>query len=152
MTRLIRWDPMNELTTFENRFNQLIGNRFKTLLPTEFGEELTEGAWNPAVDVVEEENSYVVKVELAGVPKENIDIDIKDRILTLQGEKKKEVKEEKEDYLRVERSFGKFLRTFTLPENIDEENIGAKFKDGVLELTLPKKEEEKPKKISINVN
>jgi HSP20 family protein len=112
----------------------------------------TNGTWHPSVDVYENENAYVLKAELPGVNKEDIKLDINNNTLTLKGEKKFEEKTEKENYVRIERSYGSFTRTFMLPDKVDTENIKANYKDGVLEIVLPKKEEAKPKEIKVEVN
>ncbi len=150
MMKLSLWDPWKEYSDLENRIRRVFEGKFVSIYPSE-KEELETGAWSPTVDVIEQDGSYVVKADIPGVKKEDIDIDIKDRILTIRGEKKTQEKTEKEGYVRVERSYGKFVRNFTLPENVVEDKIAAKCTDGVLELTLPKKEEEKPKKIAIDV-
>ncbi|HEX3037252.1 MAG TPA: Hsp20/alpha crystallin family protein, partial [Thermodesulfobacteriota bacterium] len=108
------------------------------------------GSWVPAADIYETESGYVVKADFPGVKKENIQIDVHDGTLTLKAEKKFEEKESKDNYLRVERAYGSFVRSFRLPKNVDAEKIEAEYKDGVLEVTLPKKEEAKPKKIQVN--
>jgi len=110
------------------------------------------GTWHPAVDVYETEGAYVLKAELPGVGKEDIKIDVNNNTLTIKGEKKFEEKTEKENYMRVERSYGSFTRTFALSDKVDSGNIKAAFKDGVLEITLPKKEEAKPKEIKVEIN
>jgi HSP20 family protein len=104
------------------------------------------------VDISENENAYVLKAELPGVSREDINIDINNKMLTLKGEKKFEEKTEKENYVRVERSYGSFSRTFALSDKVDTENVKASYKDGVLEVTLPKKEEAKPREIKVEVN
>ncbi|MEW6146091.1 MAG: Hsp20/alpha crystallin family protein [Thermodesulfobacteriota bacterium] len=110
------------------------------------------GTWHPYVDVYETEGGYVLKAELPGVNKEDIKIDVSNSTLTLKGEKKFEEKTEKDKYVRIERSYGSFTRTFALSDKVDSENIKAAYKDGVLEITLPKKEEAKPKEIKVEVN
>jgi HSP20 family protein len=110
------------------------------------------GNWHPSVDVYENEDGYVLKAELPGVNKEDIKLDINNKTLTLKGEKKLEEKREKENYVRIERSYGSFTRTFTLPDKVDTENIKANYKDGVLQINLSKKEETKPKEIKVEVN
>jgi len=110
------------------------------------------GTWHPAVDVYETEGGYVLKAELPGVGKEDIKIDVNNNALTIKGEKKFEEKTEKENYMRIERSYGSFTRTFALSDKVDSGNIKAAFKDGVLEITLPKKEEAKPKEIKVEIN
>ncbi len=111
-----------------------------------------ESTWRPNVDVYETDGSYVLKADLPGINKEDIKIDVNDNTLTFKGEKKFEEKTEKDSYVRVERSYGSFTRSFTLSDNVDAENIKASYKDGVLEITLSKKEEAKPKEINIEVN
>jgi HSP20 family protein len=111
-----------------------------------------EGAWHPNVDVYETEGSYVLKADLPGINKDDIKIEVNDNTLTFKGEKKFEEKTEKDSYVRVERSYGSFTRSFTLSDNVDPENIHASYKDGVLEITLAKKEEAKAKEINIEVN
>lgn len=111
-----------------------------------------ERTWHPNVDVYETEKSYVLKADVPGIKKEDIKIDVNGDTLTFRGEKKFEEKTEKDNYVRVERSYGSFTRSFTLSDNVDPENIKASYKDGVLEITLAKKEEAKPKEIKIEVN
>ena len=129
----------------------MFGETLKSLYPAE-GEELERGTWAPAVDIHETEDSYVVKADLPGMNKDDIKVDLRDNTLTISGEKKFEEKASKDNYIRMERAYGTFVRSFTLPPNVDAQKIQAKFKDGVLELTLPKKEDAKPKQISINVS
>lgn len=111
-----------------------------------------ERRWRPNVDVYENEGGYVLKADLPGMSKEDIKIDVNDGTLTIKGEKKLEEKTEKDNYVRVERSYGTFMRSFTLTDDVDTENIEATYKDGVLEITLTKKEEAKPKEIQVQVN
>jgi len=116
------------------------------------GSESEGAAWNPSVDIYETENSYVLKADLPGIRKEDINLDVNNNTLTIKGDKKFEEKVEKDNYLRIERRYGSFSRSFTLSEKVDKENITANYKDGVLEVTLPKKEEAKPKEIKVEVN
>lgn len=133
------WEPFNVL----KEFNEGFANNFEGDL---------ESRWSPKVDIVEKEKSYVVRAEVPGVSKEDIDIDLKDNNLVIKGEKKFEKKEENDNYVRVESSYGSFQRSFFIDEKVDRNNISAKYKDGVLEVTLPKKEEAAPKKIEVKVN
>ena len=117
-----------------------------------FGERrsgLAEGSWAPAVDVSETEAELVIRAELPGLSQKNIELNLQDNVLTLKGEKQQEQKEEKENFHRVERSYGSFSRSFTLPVNVNAEAVQATFKNGVLEITMPKAEEAKPQKIEI---
>jgi HSP20 family protein len=117
-----------------------------------FGEgraELAEGAWMPSVDVSETDTEMKVRAELPGMTQDDIELNLQDNVLTLKGEKKQEKKEGKEDYHRMECCYGSFTRSFTLPASVEQDKVQASFKDGILEITLPKSEETKPKKISI---
>jgi HSP20 family protein len=116
------------------------------------GPESEGVAWNPSVDVYETDNSYVLKADLPGIKKEDINLDVNNNTLTIKGDKIFEEKVEKDNYLRIERRYGSFSRSFTLSEKVDKENITANYKNGVLEVTLPKKEEAKPKEIKVEVN
>ncbi len=144
-------DPWRDFGTLQERINRMFDETMRALSPQE-GEELERGAWMPAVDIHETDNEYVVKADLPGLKKEDIQIDLKDSTLTLKGEKRFEEKVSKDNYIRTERAYGTFVRSFTLPHNVDSEKIKASYKDGVLELTLPKKEEAKPKQIKVEVS
>jgi len=106
----------------------------------------------PAVDIKETEDKYVIEVEVAGIDKKDVHIEVKDGVLTLSGERKFEHEEKKDNYTRIERSYGKFHRTFTLPDLVMEDKIEAAYKDGLLTIELPKGEEAKPKEIEVKVN
>jgi len=108
-------------------------------------------AWTPAVDIAEHDEQYLVEVELPGVNKEDVKITLENNILTIRGEKKQEKETRKESYHRVERSYGSFQRSFTLPTTIKSDKIDAAYKDGILQITLPKAEEAKPKQIEVKV-
>lgn len=145
--RLKVWEPLRGFKPFYRDVDRLIN---------EFGfepqEAIEQATWSPKVDVYETEESYVLKAELPGLKKEEIQIDLNDNTLTLKGEKKFDEKVEKENYVRVESSYGAFVRSFTLSDNVNAENISANYKDGILEVTLPKKEEAKPKEIKVEIN
>jgi HSP20 family protein len=108
-------------------------------------------AWSPSCDIYETKNEIVVKAEIPGVKKEDIKLSLQENVLTLTGERKFEEETKKENYVRVERGYGSFMRSFTLPSYVDVKKIGAEFKDGLLEVKLPKSEETKPKEIEIKV-
>lgn len=147
---LIRWDPFREITSLQERMNRLFSD---VRLRTPFGEEeITQGAWIPAVDIYETNDAIVLKAELPGIPKEDIFIEVKDNTLTLKGEKKFEREVKEENYHRVERSYGSFQRAFTLPGTVQQDRVRAKFKEGILEITLPKLEQAKPKQIKVEVS
>jgi HSP20 family protein len=108
------------------------------------------GRWNPAVDLYEKDDYFVIKAELPGVDKKDIAIDLKDRVLTLSGERSYENEVKEDSYYRRERSYGKFQRAFTLPAEVDSDKIKAEFKDGLLRIEVPKPEEQKPKQVTIH--
>ena len=132
------WEPAN---VFRN---------FASVFPGVFDPDAAEVNRSPKVDIFDDGGNFVLSAELPGVSKEDLDIDIKDNRLTIKGEKKLENKTEKEGYLRIERSYGVFERTFFLDENVDRKNIKAEYKDGILRLTLPRKQEEASKKIEVD--
>jgi len=139
-----RWDPLG---FFETPFN-----RFFEGLNSPFAEEafpLTK--WAPACDIYETEKEVVVKAELPGLKKEDVNVSIENNLLTIYGERKFEEETKKDNYHRVERIYGEFMRSFTLPMFVDIGKIGAEFKDGILMLTLPKREEAKPKQIEVKI-
>ncbi len=114
-------------------------------------EESGGSVWAPAVDVCEDENSFFIAAELPGIDRESIDLEVENNVLSIKGERKLEKKEEGESYHFVERSYGSFYRRFSLPKNVDTEGIGAEYKDGVLKISIPKKDEIKPKKVEIRL-
>lgn len=139
-----RGDVFSELTRMQEEMNRYFDDFFG-----EHRRGLSEGAWLPAIDVSETTSRLVVRAELPGMSRDDIDISLQDNVLTLKGEKKQEKKEEKENFHRLERSYGSFSRSFTLPVGVKAEDVQAAFKDGVLEITLPKVEEAASKKIAI---
>jgi HSP20 family protein len=132
------------------RMNRLFEETFG---PVAFSTEeaLSVTGWTPSCDVYETDNEIVVKADLPGVKKEDVKVGIEDGVLSISGERKFEEKIKKENYLRVERSYGAFTRGFTLPTRVDSSRISAEFKDGLLQVTLPKREEAKPKGIEVKV-
>jgi len=152
---LTRWEPFGGIRRRGDVFGDLSRmqedmNRFFDDFFGEHRRGLAEGAWLPAVDVSETEGEFVVRAELPGMDHEDIDINVQNNILTLKGEKKQEKKEENESFHRLERSYGSFSRSFTLPTGVSPDDIKASFKDGVLEVTMPKAEEVKAKRIAIS--
>lgn len=145
---LIRWNPWTEVNTLQNRINNIFNESF---YPTEWkDDELGVGGWKPVVDIYDDDQKLVIKAELPGVDKKDIEIDLKDRVLTLKGERTYENEAKEDSYYRKERFYGKFHRAFTLPADYDSEKVKADFKDGVLKIDIPKPEEKKPKKITIH--
>ena len=143
LTRFERWDPFDELTTLRNRMDRLVSRM------TDDEEQIMQGRWTPTTDVVETNDAIVLKAELPGIKEKDISIQVENGTLMIQGERNFEEKTEEKGYRRIERSYGKFVRTFTLPPNVAVDNIKAVYMDGVLEVTIPKKEEAKPRKIEV---
>ena len=147
---IVRWDPFRDVMTLQDRMNRLFDQSLsKTRADDEEG--LATSTWLPAVDIFETADTIVMKAELPGVSRENIDIQVRDNTLTLKGERKFEREVKNENYLRIERSYGAFQRAFSLPTVIQQDKIKAVSKDGVLEVTLPKAELAKPKQVKIDV-
>lgn len=145
---LVRWNPHRSLFRLNDRFGSLFDSFFYPHT-TDGGTE-NRWAWNPVVDIYEGEGSYVVTAEIPGVDKKDIEIDVKDRILTLKGERTTDTKVDEDHYYRRERHHGRFERTFSLPADVDADKIDASFKDGVLKIEIPKPEEKKPKQITVH--
>jgi len=146
---IVRWEPFRDVFSTQDRFNRL----FNQTLSQMFGEENGKlGTWSPAVDVFETDQNLVVKAELPGIDPKDVEIRVENNTLFLQGQRKFENEVKEENYHRIERSYGSFTRTFALPGSIDAEKVSADYKSGVLTLTLPKREEAKPKTIKINVS
>ena len=148
MMNLVRWNPLGEMTTMQNRINRMFNDPY--WLAGRTNDDTDMGMWNPAVDLYEKDDYYVIKAELAGVNKEDIAIDLKDRVLTISGERSYENEVKQENYYRRERSYGKFQRAFTLPADVDSDKIKAEFKDGLLQIEVPKPEAQKPKQVTIH--
>lgn len=143
------WDPVRDLSSIQEKMNQLFEDTFSRTRGRD--EALGKGMWTPAVDIFETEEAVVVKAEIPGVERDQISVGIKDGILTLHGERKFEKEVKEENYHRIERSYGTFHRSFSLPSSVEQDKISAKFNQGVLEVTLPKKERTKPKQIKVDV-
>ncbi|HEX5483396.1 MAG TPA: Hsp20/alpha crystallin family protein [Terriglobia bacterium] len=145
---IVRWEPFRDLVATQDRFNRLFNGAFSNV----FGEEnLTSRAWAPPVDIYETDHDLVLKAELPGIDPKDLDIRVENGTLYLKGERKHESETKEENYHRIERSYGSFVRTFALPNSISTENVKADYKDGVLTLTMAKREEAKPKTIKVNV-
>jgi len=148
---IVRWlDPFRDLTSIQERMNQIFEDALSRTRGRDEG--LRTGMWTPAVDIYEKNDSVVVKAEIPGVEKEQISVEVKDGILTLRGERKFERDVKEESYHRIERSYGTFLRSFSLPVSVDQEKVKATFRDGVLEVELPKKEQAKPKQVKVDIS
>ena len=146
---LIRWEPVREISSIQNEMNRLFNTFFDT--PTANGGAAQGRRWVPAMDLDEAENEFVLKADLPGLSQEDVSIEVEDNVLTISGERKAEHEERKEAYYRVERSFGRFSRSLTLPEGVDPDGVKASFELGVLEVHVPKPEAKKPRKVAISV-
>ncbi len=145
---LMRWTPIGYLASFQDEMNRMFNEFFRGGNGEAAGTGM--GSWTPAVDIHETDDGFVIKAELPGVSKGNVSVDVHQNTLTLRGQRKHEAEVKNERYHRVERSYGTFQRSFVLPAVVDQDKVQATFKDGVLELWLPKSEAAKPKRIAIS--
>src|SRR3954449_8680020 len=146
---IVRWEPLREFSTLQNEMNRLFNTVFDAPAGGNNGGTLRR--WMPAMDLVETGEHFVLRADLPGLSEEDVNIEVEDRVLTISGERKAEHETTKEGYHRVERAFGGFSRSLTLPEGVDPEGVAASFDRGVLEVRIPKPEEKKPRKITIDV-
>lgn len=146
---LVRWDPFRELEEVSDRLNRMFAR--PSARAANGKETMIVADWTPSVDISETEGEYQIKAEIPDVKKEDVKVTVEDGVLTIQGERKHEKEEKGKKYHRIERSYGSFVRTFSLPDVIEEEKVKAEFKDGVLNLHLPKSEKAKPKAIEVKV-
>jgi len=145
---IVRWNPVRDVLGLQNEMNMLFGDFFGV---DKRGDETNFIRWAPRVDIVEVNGTYELTADLPGLKKDDIKIEIHDNVLTLRGEKKLEEEKKDKNYRLCERYFGEFVRTFTLPENVNKDGIEAEFKDGVLTVAIPKVEKPKPKQIEVKV-
>ena len=148
MNTITRWDPFRGLTTLQDQVNRL----FEGTFPQGRAGEADLATWAPAVDIYEGQDELVAQVDLPGVQEKDIDIRLENNTLTIRGERKFEKNVNEENYLRVERAYGSFTRTFSLPNTVNAEAIRAHYDQGVLTMHMPKREESKPKQVKINVS
>jgi HSP20 family protein len=148
MTDMIRWDPFGELRSWNDRLSRVIGAG-GDLSRARGDEPLQTGTWIPPVDIVEGKDRITLKAELPGFKENQVDLTVEDGVLTIRGERKFEKETGDENFHRVERSYGNFVRSFSLPTNVDQGKITAQFSDGILHVEMPKREETKPKQIKI---
>jgi HSP20 family protein len=146
MTVLTRWDPFREFTTLQDRMNRLFRDSF-----SDREEALTTSTFAPPVDVYEDEHNVTLKIEVPGIDEKDIDVRVENNTLTVHGERKFEKEEKEENFRRVERQYGSFTRSFTLPNTVDTDSIQANYDKGILRIQLAKKAEAKPKQIKVNV-
>jgi HSP20 family protein len=147
MTVITRWDPFREFSTLQERMNRLFRESY-----AESGQEaLMSSTFAPPVDVYEDEHNLSLRIEVPGIEEKDIDVRVENNTLTVHGERKFEKEEKEENFRRVERQYGSFTRTFTLPNTVDVDKVSANYDKGVLKISLPKKAEAKPKQIKVNV-
>ena len=144
---IVRWEPFREFTTLQNEMNRLFNTVFDAPAPGNGGSTMRR--WMPAMDLVETEDNFVLRADLPGMKEDDVKIEFEDGTLTVSGERKAEHESKNEGYYRVERAFGSFSRSLTLPQGIDPEGVTANFEHGVLEVLIPKPEERKPRRIEI---
>ena len=148
MTMITRWDPFREMTTLQDRMNRLFNDQFGAMTR----DEALTGSFVPPVDVYEDENTIQVRLEVPGIDEKDIDIRMENNVLTVRGERKFEKDEKEENFHRVERRYGSFTRSFTLPSTVNSDDVQADYDKGVLTIRLAKRAEAKPKKIKVNLN
>jgi HSP20 family protein len=148
MTVLTRWDPFRELSALQNRMSRLFEEQ-------QYGsgheESLTAGAFVPPVDIYEDEHSIQLKLEVPGIEQKNLDVKVENNVLSVSGERKFDKEEKEENFRRVERRYGSFTRSFTLPNTVNPEDVSADYNDGVLKIRLGKRAEAKPKQIKVSI-
>jgi HSP20 family protein len=146
MTVITRWDPFREFSTLQDRMNRLFRDSYG-----DREEALTTSTFAPPVDVYEDEHNLTLKIEVPGIDEKDIDVRVENNVLTVHGERKFEKEEKEENFRRVERQYGSFTRSFTLPNTVDSEHINAGYTNGILRLELNKKPEAQPKQIKVNI-
>lgn len=146
---LTRWNPWKELEEMEKRLTSVFGPSPSGV--TDNKEAMSVAQWSPLVDITEDEKEYIVKAEIPEMKKEDIKINVHDDVLAITGERQYEKEEKGKKYHKVERAYGSFMRRFTLPEDADGSKVSAEYKDGILNVHLPKSEKAKPKAIEIKV-
>ena len=147
MTVLTRWDPFREFSTLQDRMNRLFRDSYG-----DREEALTTSSFAPPVDVYEDDHNLTLKIEVPGIDEKDIDVRVENNVLTVHGERKFEKEEKEENFRRVERQYGSFTRSFTLPNTVDTDRVQANYEKGILKIQLAKKAEAKPKQIKVNVS
>ncbi|MFA5028531.1 MAG: Hsp20/alpha crystallin family protein [Candidatus Methylomirabilota bacterium] len=145
---IVQWDPFRDLVSIQDRMNRMFE---QTLSRSRLDEGVSAATWTPAVDIYETKDRIVLKAELPGVTSDEVDIQVQEHALTLKGERRFAKDTQEENYLRIERAYGPFQRSFTLPAGVRQEGIRATFKDGVLEVVMPKADEAKTTRIPIDL-
>jgi HSP20 family protein len=149
---LIRWEPVRELSSLQTEMNRLFNTFFDAPATGGTGNGGAQARrWVPAMDLVETDDHFVLRADLPGLSEDDVSLEVEDNVLTVSGERKAEHEEQREGFYRVERAFGSFRRSLTLPEGVDPEGVQAAFDKGVLEIRIPKPEERKPRRVAIRV-
>ena len=146
MTMITRWDPFREFATLQDRMSRLFQD-----VPAQREELMSGGTFIPPVDIYEDENKLTLKLEVPGIEEKDLDVRLENNTLTVRGERKFEQEEKEENFHRIERRYGAFSRSFTLPNTVDAENVRANYENGILRLELLKRAEAKPKQIKVSV-
>ena len=146
---LAKWDPLKDFKSLQKRIDSIFEDTFMGV--GEKNEPLFLTPWIPAVDIYETKDEIVLKAEIPGIEKDKLNVDVKNGTLTIKGERNLEKEVKNEDYYRIERSYGSFTRAFSLPSGVDQSKVKASYKDGILEVKLPKVEEAKPKQIKVEI-
>ena len=145
---ITRFDPFREIAQMQDRINRIFGEQYRGN-----DDMMSRGDWMPPVDIYEnDQHEIVLKAELPGITREDIDLRVENNTLTIRGERKRQQEAKQENYHRVERLYGSFSRSFSLPSTVNTEKVRAEFRDGVLTVTLPAREEAKPRQIQVQVN
>jgi HSP20 family protein len=146
---IIKWDPFKELEDVSNRLNRIFRRSSDSVQASR--ESMTVADWSPSADITETDTAYLIKAEIPGVNKQDVKVSVQDGMLTIQGERKMEKEEKGKKFHRVECSYGSFVRSFRMPDDVDENSVNAEFKDGMLNVTLVKSAKPKPKSIKVDV-
>ncbi|MBT8331261.1 MAG: Hsp20/alpha crystallin family protein [Deltaproteobacteria bacterium] len=147
---IVKWDPFRDVAALQDRINRIFSESFDS--SRELDDDGSLYDWRPPVDIYQAAEGYILKVELAGVEKEDVSVEVKDNVLTLQGERLLDPQVKDEQYYRKERTFGKFQRSFTLQESIKPEQVKASFKNGVLKIVVPRPTKEKAKQVTVKID
>jgi HSP20 family protein len=147
---LIRWEPIAELNTIQNEMNRLFNTFFDQPAPAGRGGG-PSGRWIPAMDLVETADDYVLRADLPGLSDDDVNVELEDNVLTISGQRKAQHEHNEEGYYRIERAFGDFTRSLTLPDGVDPDGVQAHFDRGVLEIRIPKPEQKKPRQVQISL-
>jgi len=141
---ILKWDPFKDLQAIQDKIDRIFEESLR-------GRDIVSGGWTPAVDIYETDDAIVLEAELPGMNEKDIEVKVEDNVLSIKGERKFEQERKEENYYRMERYYGTFQRSFTLPSNIDTDKIKAEYKKGILKIEMPKKEQAKPKQIKVEV-